>query len=160
MTIFGQISKSYKWGKIGFLSIAASVYFYLGLSSAIAKKEGSASLHVTILGLRSDKGDVHIALYDNPATFPDPDGMILDIEVPIDLNKARYSFKNLTQKDYAIAIYHDENNNDSFDQSFFGIPLEDYAFSNNASVFLGPPSFSDAAFQLSGTRQISIRIAD
>ena len=160
MTIFGQIPERYKWGEIGFLSISALVYFYLGLSSAIAKKEGSASLHVTILGLRSDKGDVHIALYDNPVNFPDPNGMILDVEVPIYQKKAHYSFTDLTQKDYAIAIYHDENNNDSFDQNFFGIPLEDYAFSNNASVFFRPPSFSDASFQLLGPRNISIRIAD
>ncbi len=126
----------------------------------MAEKKGNATLHVTILGLRSDKGNVHIALYDNPEKFPDPGGMILDVEVPIHQKKAQYSFRDLTQKDYAIAIYHDENNNDSFDQSFFGIPLEDYAFSNNVSVFLRPPSFSDASFQLSGTRNISIRISD
>ena len=126
----------------------------------MAEKKGNTNLHVTILGLRSDKGNVHIALYDNPASFPDPDKMILDVEVPIHRKKAQYSFKGLAQKNYAIAIYHDENNNDSFDQSFFGIPLEDYAFSNNAPVFFGPPSFSDASFQLSGTRNISIRIAD
>ena len=141
-------------------SISATLCFYLGLSSAIAEGKGSANLHVTILGLKSDDGNVHIALYDNPAKFPDPDGMIVDVEIPIYLKKAQYSFKNLTQKDYAIAIYHDENDNDSFDQGFFGIPLEDYAFSNNVSVFFGPPSFSDASFQLSRTRNISIRIAD
>ena len=137
----------------------ASVYFYLSLSSAMAEKKGNAALHVTILGLSSDKGNVHIALYDNPKNFPDPDGMILDVEVPIYQKKAQYSFTGLTQKNYAIAPYHDENNNDTFDQSFFGIPLEDYAFSNNASVFLRPPSFSDASFQLYGTRYISINIA-
>ena len=126
----------------------------------MAEKKENAILHVTILDLKSNKGNVHIALYDNPATFPDPDGMILDVEVPIYQKKAQYSFTDLTQKNYAIATYHDENNNDTFDQSFFGIPLEDYAFSNNASVFLGPPSFSDASFQLSGTRNISIRISD
>ena len=126
----------------------------------MAEKKENAILHVTILDLKSNKGNVHIALYDNPAKFPDPGGMILDVEVPIYQKKVQYSFRDLTQKEYAIAIYHDENNNDFFDQSFFGIPLEDYAFSNNASVFLGPPSFSDASFQLSGTRNISIRISD
>ena len=38
--------------------------------------------------------------------------------------------------------------NHDFDQGIFGIPLEDYGFSNDARVFFGPPSFDDAAFEL------------
>ena len=64
----------------------------------------------------------------------------------------------LKKKSYAIAVYHDENDNDSFDQGFLGIPLEDYAFSNNAAVFLGPPSFDDAAFILSTPTHLNIQI--
>ena len=58
-------------------------------------------------------------------------------------------------------MYHDENGNGEFDQGFLGIPLEDYGFSNGASGFLGPPSFSDAAFPLSGEGgRITIRLDD
>ena len=35
---------------------------------------------------------------------------------------------------YAIAIYHDKNDNDEFD-TFFGLPAEKYGFSKNAKVF-------------------------
>ena len=77
---------------------------------------------------------------------------------PIVAGIARYDFLALKKKSYAIAVYHDENENDSFDQGFLGIPLEDYAFSNNAKVFLGPPIFDDAAFILNAPAHLNIRI--
>ncbi len=53
-------------------------------------------------------------------------------------------FKGLRPGRYAVAVYHDENDNGEFDQALFGIPLEDFGFSNDATVFLGPPSFGEA----------------
>ena len=115
-------------------------------------------LLVIVSGLRSQEGNVHIALYDDPDRFPDFDGMILKVEVTIIDGTAHHKFNGLTSKRYAIAVYHDENDNDEFDQGFLGIPLEDYAFSNNATVFLGPPSFADAAFAVPETREVHLRI--
>ena len=115
-------------------------------------------LLVIVTGLRSQKGNVHIGLYDDPRRFPDFDGAILKVEVINIDESAHHKFNGLTSKRYAIAIYHDENDNDEFDQGFLGIPLEDYAFSNNAPVFLGPPSFADAAFTVPETREVHLRI--
>ena len=115
-------------------------------------------LLVIVSGLRSQKGNVHIALYDDPDRFPNFDGMILKAEVTIIDGTAHHKFNSLASKRYAIAVYHDENDNDEFDQGFLGIPLEDYAFSNNAPVFLGPPSFTDAAFAVPETREVHLRI--
>ena len=127
--------------------------------SAITFASGEGDdLLVIVTGLRSQKGNVHIALYDDPDRFPDFDGMILKVEVTIIDGTAHHKFNGLTSKRYAIAIYHDENDNDEFDQGFLGIPLEDYAFSNNAPVFLGPPSFNDAAFAVPETREVHLRI--
>ncbi|MGJ3259652.1 MAG: DUF2141 domain-containing protein [Rhodospirillales bacterium] len=117
----------------------------------------AATLEVEIVGLASDKGDVHVALYDNPDTFPDSDGMRTKTEVLPEGRIARATFRDLPPGRYAIAVYHDENGNDEFDQGFLGIPLEDYGFSNDAAVFLGPPSFGDAAFDVTEP-SVSIRI--
>ena len=111
-----------------------------------------------VSGLRSQEGDVHIALYDNPSQFPNADGMIFKIEVPIIEGAAHHKFIGMEPGLYAVAVYHDENDNDEFDQGFLGIPLEDYAFSKNAPVFLGPPNFARAAFAVPGTREVHIRI--
>lgn len=108
----------------------------------------AADLSVVVTGLRSDNGDVHIAVYDRAEAFPESEGMLSEVTVPIQDRRARYVFKNLPPAFYAVAVYHDENGNHDFDTGFLGIPLEGYAFSSGARVFLGPPSFDDAKFAL------------
>ena len=130
----------------------------VSLPSATLGNGEANDLLVIVSGLRSQDGNVHIALYDDPDRFPDSDGMIFKVEVPIVNGMARHKFIDLEPRRYAVAVYHDENDNDQFDQGFLGIPLEDYAFSNNAPVFLGPPSYVDAAFAVPATRETHIRI--
>lgn len=108
----------------------------------------AATLEVNVSGLTSDNGDVHVALYDNPETFPKSGGMLTETQVVPEGRTALALFKDLKPGRYAVAVYHDENGNHAFDQGFLGIPLEDYGFSNDAVVFLGPPGFSDAAFEV------------
>ena len=104
----------------------------------------AADLTVNIFGLRNDKGDVHIAIYDNPKAFPDSDHMLREVKKRIIKKKVQHRFTDLKPGNYALATYHDENNNDSFDTNFLGLPTEGYAFSNEAQAFLGPPSFLNA----------------
>ena len=117
----------------------------------------AATLEVEILGAASDDGDVHVALYNDPDGFPKSKGMLIETEVPIENQQAIAVFKGLDPGRYAIAIYHDENSSNKFDQGLFGIPLEDFGFSNDATVFLSPPSFEDAAFDVPETG-VMIRI--
>ncbi|MBO6521706.1 MAG: DUF2141 domain-containing protein [Rhodospirillales bacterium] len=109
----------------------------------------AATLEVVVVGLASDDGDVHIALYDSPDAFPESDGMLAETEVPARNRRARAVYRDLKPGRFAVAVYHDENGNHDFDQGFLGIPLEDYGFSNGATVFFAPPSFDAAAFQVS-----------
>ncbi len=113
---------------------------------AAAGPAPAAELTVEVVGLGSDDGNVHFALYDNPATFPDDEGRFRGTNVPIAGRRAVAVFKNLMPGSYAVAVFHDENGNGSFDQGFLGLPLEDYGFSNGAPAFLGPPSFDQAKF--------------
>ncbi len=96
-------------------------------------------------GLRSGDGDVHVAVYDSPETFPDSGEMAADAVVPARPDGVLAAFPGLAPGTYAVAVYHDENANHDFDQGIFGVPLECYAFSNGAYPFLGPPGFDEAA---------------
>lgn len=115
---------------------------------AMPGKTLAATLEVEIAGLVSDKGDVHVALYDNPDAFPDSDGMRAEAKIVPAGKRAAVTFPGLAPGRYAIAVYHDENGNHDFDQGLFGIPLEDYGFSSAAVAFFGPPSFDAAAFDV------------
>ncbi len=109
----------------------------------------AAELTVVVTDLRNADGDVHIALYDDPARFPDSDGMIDEVRPTITDSGATATFTGLTPGRYAVAVYHDENADHDFDQGPFGIPLENYAFSNGATAFFAPPSFDEAAITVS-----------
>ena len=108
----------------------------------------AAVLEIVVVGLKNQKGDVHIAIFNKAEHFPYQEGVFLESKASILDNTAQLKFNNLPPGLYGAAIYHDENSNHKFDQGFLGIPLESYGFSNNASVFLSPPSFEEAMFQL------------
>ena len=133
----------------------------LAMLCAAAWPAGAADLAIHVTGLRSAAGDVHYGVYAEPENFPKPEGRVAKGFVKVRPGGVTIVVRGLAPAAYAVAVYHDENGNGEFDQGFLGIPLEDYGFSNGASGFLGPPSFSDAAFPLPGEGgRITIRLDD
>jgi uncharacterized protein (DUF2141 family) len=128
--------------------ILRSIAIVAGLTFTTAITAAAADLTIQVTNLRSADGDIHFAIYDQPATFPKKSGKLAGKKTPAKLSKVSAVFEGLKPGTYAIAIYHDENTNGKFDQGFLGIPLEGYAFSKDAPVFLGPPSFDEAAVTL------------
>lgn len=52
---------------------------------------------------------------------------------------------------YALALYHDENANRSFDRTGMGLPAEGYGFTNNPATLAGLPSFSSVRLNVART---------
>lgn len=68
-------------------------------------------------------------------------------------------FNNLPAGDYAVRAFHDVNGDGQMNTNPFGMPVEPYAFSNNAVGMMGPASWERARFTVSGdtAQTISIR---
>jgi uncharacterized protein (DUF2141 family) len=58
------------------------------------------------------------------------------------------TFAPLKPGTYAIKAFHDLNGDGKMNTNPFGIPTEPYAFSNDASGVMGPPGWTDAAFEV------------
>lgn len=71
---------------------------------------------------------------------------------PIKNQSASCILKGLPHGTYAIAAFHDENNNEKMDTGFLGIPIENGCFSNNATGNFGPASWKDAKFSHRSSR--------
>ena len=126
---------------------------------ATATMATAAELQVDVKGLRSGDGEVHLAVFATPATFPDSDAILAEAIVRAKAAGVHWVFSGLKPGTYALAIYHDENENREFDTGFLGIPLEGFGFSNDAQVFFGPPDFADAAVTVPGKgARITIRM--
>ena len=122
--------------------------FALLVAVEFAHPASAAELAVEVRGLHADAGEVRVGLFDNPKTFASDEGKIAEIVLRPEGGGARGAFADIAPGTYAIAAYHDENGNRTFDKGLFGWPLEGYAFSNDAPVFLGAPPFAKAAFSV------------
>jgi len=111
------------------------------------------------------KGTVYLAIYNNSTSF-DQDNKNKNVNknrwvksIVEVVNKNSFT-KNVELKKgvYAISLFIDSNNNKIIDKNLLGIPTEQYGFSNNATGFLGSPSYNDASFNLINDLNIKISL--
>ncbi len=103
-------------------------------------------LTVMVKGLENDDGMVRIALSDSEEGYTSGGRPFRRAAVPIQNGIARYTFTDIPYGEYAVKVYHDEDDDEELDTGMFGIPEEAYGFSNNATASFGPPDFEDAKF--------------
>lgn len=116
-------------------------------------------LSINITGLHSNKGHVLISLFKDGNGYPDEAAKaIRTAKVSITNKSTVISFSGIPSGNYAIAILHDENDDEKMNTNFLGIPKEGYGFSNNAIGTFGPPSFSKASFQYAANQGKVIHI--
>ena len=121
--------------------------------------DGTVTLTVEILGLESNQGSVAVAVFDSAASFDQrTDAVASQTVVPTD-GSATWSVADLPAGIYAVAVYHDLNDNGELDRTTLGPPAEPYGFSNDARRIFGPPGFDTAAIELPpGRHTIRIRV--
>lgn len=116
-------------------------------------------LLVTVTGARRVAGNITFTLYgERPTAFLAHQGSIALDRVMLTGTAATTCFALSRPGIYAVAVYHDENNNHHFDRSLIGLPVEGYGFSRNAPIFLGPPAFAAVRFR-AGPGDTKIAIA-
>jgi len=131
--------------------ITITILFICSLMSA-----QNVKLTVAVSNVKSNEGTVKIGLYNSDGTFLKT--TYKSLSAPVKDNKAVVTFTNLPAGEYAISTYHDENNNGKMDKNMMGIPSEDYASSNDAKGFMGPPSYKDAKFVIRKDSKIEIKL--
>ncbi|KAF2332633.1 DUF2141 domain-containing protein [Flavobacterium daemonense] len=115
----------------------------------------NVKLTVAVSGLKNDTGVVKVGLYNSDGTFLKTTYKSLASEIKN--NQAIVTFEDLPAGEYAISTYHDENTNGKLDRNAMGIPSEEYAASNNAKGFMGPPLYADAKFNVAKDSKIEIK---
>lgn len=116
------------------------------LGSASVTAAESATLSVSVSGLRNMKGNVLVCVTANPKFFPncskDPKSHRARVAAR---NAGTIRFDGVAPGTYAASLMHDENANDKLDMAVL-IPREGFGFSRNPAVVTGPPKFKSAAF--------------
>lgn len=111
------------------------------------------------------RGEMHLAIYDDADVFENDNGekggaakgIIDGVIEAVGTGTTTYIF-DLPNGTYTIGIFVDVNYNNEMDRNFFGVPKEQYGFSNDAKGSFGPPSFKEASFTVSGDMQLDINL--
>ena len=138
------------------LFIAA--FIFNGILSLQAQNQETIDLTIEIKGMETDKGKVFVALYNSEKIFLKSSKDTKGTSAIVKDGKATAYFKELPKGEYAVSLFHDENENNKMDTKIFGIPKEPYGFSNNATGFMGPPKYKDAKFILEANKTITISV--
>jgi uncharacterized protein (DUF2141 family) len=130
----------------------------LALAAPVSAEPATASLEVTVGGIKSDKGVIRLALCPAGAGFPDcKDKVVRSAALTIAGGTARVTLTGLAPGSYAVSVFHDANANGKLD-TFAGIPREGYGFSRNPPFKPRAPRFSEAQIEVGGLSATAIRL--
>jgi uncharacterized protein (DUF2141 family) len=101
----------------------------------------STALVLSIQGVRSNKGSIRAALLKADPVAGVARNSAGKVMIATE-GTLTMRFENLVPGEYAVQLFHDENDNGEMDSNLFGIPLEGFGFSNDARASFGPPKFA------------------
>jgi uncharacterized protein (DUF2141 family) len=145
------IQRRFSLKTISFISIGLG-FVFIG-----SKPAEPLQALLSIQGLKSDQGSVRVALYNKPEGFTEPKKAVHLRSVDAEKGQVTLSL-NVPPAKYAVAVFHDANNNGVLDKNAFGIPTEAYGFSNNARGRFGPPDFGDCLIEIGPNTQARIQL--
>lgn len=118
----------------------------------------AADLQLNVGPLANAQGSLMVAIYNSAATFRKD--AVQQQKITAVPGRIAVKFSNLVPGDYAVALFHDANDNGKLDSNLFGIPQEPYGFSRIDRALMGAPGWDDVKFSLpaeGSTLDISLR---
>ncbi|MCW5314885.1 DUF2141 domain-containing protein [Nostoc sp. KVJ3] len=116
-----------------------------------ARANFNGKLSVEIDGLKNKEGQVCASVFASSEGFPSDRDRVLQKQcIKITATPLTITFENLKAGSYAVAVFHDQNNDRILNSNAFGIPKEGFGFSRNPEIRTGAPKFSEAAFLVAG----------
>jgi uncharacterized protein (DUF2141 family) len=117
----------------------------------------NGDLIIIISGLRNDKGDIKIGLFNSENSWNGKKDKFRGATLKIKNKKVEWVIKDIPYGEYAIKFFHDENGDDKINTNFLGIPTETYGFYMSGISKYIPPTFNKAKFMFK-SREMTIEI--
>lgn len=134
------------------------IFALLFSTMQLMSTEQGSILTIKIIGVPSDKGNILVGVYNKKEGFRDEKFTYKNLTVKAVKGSMTVYIPELPNGNYAIAVYHDANENNKLDKNFLGIPTEKYGFSNDAMGAFGPPDYEDCIVKVDGNKEISIKL--
>lgn len=119
------------------------IFFLFSLSG----QDGKGDIVVSLKGMKVE-GTVYLTLFDKADGFPSKRKMAITYRLKKVTSKTmKIVFDKVKYGNYAVAVWHDQNDNKKLDKNWLGIPNEGFGASRDAEGKMGPPKFKDAVFK-------------
>ena len=140
-----------------FKSPGLSLLSLILLSTFSFHQPVSGDLIINLENIRSSEGMIWLALYDSKENLFVKDKSILKgirVDETGDLTgNLTITMDKVLFGTYALAIYHDIDNDGELDQNLLGIPTEPYAFARKPKSKWRAPRYKELTFDFSETNQ-------
>ncbi|MFC2098481.1 DUF2141 domain-containing protein [Bacteroidota bacterium] len=118
----------------------------------------SGSIVVEINGCENSNGGILLGLYNSESGFLEFDKSYKGAFVKANKGTVLHTFTAIPAGKYALAVWHDEDENKKLDKNIIGVPKEKYGFSNNRFGKFGPPDFNEASFKVEDNKKTTLII--
>ena len=125
--------------------------FFFGIlcGGLVSAQNSGVPVTVIIDNVPEDQGKVMMSLHDENS-FMQTDGIAIKSSEIKD-GKISITFEAVQPGNYGVISFHDKNDNGRLDFTPTGMPTEALGVSNNPMLF-GPPTWTDAKFQVNCQR--------
>jgi uncharacterized protein (DUF2141 family) len=135
-----------------------SIFLFIGILLVAFSYSAQYTLTVKVYGIENTNGQVEVALYNDAKLFPEVGKTLQMIRIKPEGKEVVLEFKNLKAGEYAIATFHDENDDKVCNTNLIGVPTEAFAFSKDFRPFLSAPVFEDCSFKLTQNMEVTIEM--
>lgn len=118
------------------------------LSGVAAAQDAGTTLSVRFTGIETPEGAVMGAVFNNEDAYNGKGAPVRQIMITADKAEVEAQLAGLAPGTYAIKVFHDIDGDHAMSTNPYGMPIEPFAFSNNAVGNMGPARWADAAFQV------------
>ena len=118
------------------------------LSAAAVAQNAGSSLTVNFTGIEEKQGSLMGVLFDSEAAYNGKGAPVQPIIVTADKSELTVQLNGLAPGTYALKIFHDVDGDLKMSTNPYGMPIEPFAFSNNAQGNMGPAKWADAKFDV------------
>ncbi|EKK00200.1 hypothetical protein RBSH_04536 [Rhodopirellula baltica SH28] len=125
-----------------------------------AANGSTGQIMIRVIGAIPGDALVWLAIYNAETSFNNPENALVAAQVPVQPNGVAACTIPIDQLPtrFAIAAFHDTDNDGALSRNQFGIPAERYGFSNDARGKFGPPAFDDAVIDRPANGETPIEI--
>ena len=130
-----------------------------GAPSPSAARAAAATLTVRFEGIETPRGQIMLAMFDSAQAHDSGGAPVRVAAVPVAGSTAVIPLEGLVPGDYGIKVFHDLDADGAMDTNPFGMPIEPFAFSNDAKAEGGPALWAATRFPVAaGANAIRITI--